>query len=48
MFEYFIKNEDKENPVKISDVLHYFSSKKLGDKEDAMLSKMNFLMRHVW
>ncbi len=48
LFEYFIKNEDKENPVKISDVLHYFSSKKLGDKEDAMLSKMNFLMRHVW
>lgn len=48
LFEYFIKNEENESPVKISDVLHYFSSKKLGDKEDAMLSKMNFLMRHVW
>lgn len=48
LFEYFIKNEEAENPVKISDVLHYFSSKKLGDKEDALLSRMNFLIRHVW
>lgn len=48
LFEYFIGNEEKENPVKISDVLHYFSSKKLGDKEDVLLSKMNFLIRHVW
>jgi hypothetical protein len=48
LFEYFIKNEEMEHPVKISDVLHYFSSKKLGDKEDALLSRMNFLIRHVW
>ncbi len=48
LFEYFSKNAEAENPLRISDVLHYLFSKELGDKEDAVLNRMDFLMRHCW
>ncbi len=45
LLDYFAKNHDAADEVEITDVLHFYASQKLGDKTDAKLSKMDFLIR---
>ncbi|MCC7529742.1 MAG: hypothetical protein IT342_14560 [Candidatus Melainabacteria bacterium] len=48
LLDYFLKNQDRLDEVEITDVLHFYSSQSLGDKTDAKLSKMDFLIRKTW
>lgn len=48
LLDYFAENQDAKDEVEITDVLHFYASQKLGDKTDAKLNKMDFLIRKTW
>ncbi len=48
LLDYFASNQDPMDEVEITDILHFYFKKKIGDKTDRLLSRMDFLIRKTW
>lgn len=44
LFQYYINNDDPEDPVKVSDVLTYFVKNDMGDKSDQFLNEIDLVL----